>query len=117
LTMDQNQLTGFGGVSSGSHSLRDSVNRDHLNGLAAILVGVSQLPLAVMFADVTGYESSLFVIGAGGFLLIAIGVNVFRGMGPFEVDWIESERVTQLSMIINLVIAVVVAAAAFLILV
>jgi hypothetical protein len=113
--MDQNQLSGSGAVSSGGHSLRDLVNRERLNGLAAILVGVSQLPLAVMFADVTGYESSLFVIGAGGFLLMAIGANVFRGIGPFELDWTESERVARLSTIMTWIIAVAVAATAVLI--
>jgi hypothetical protein len=113
--MDQNQLSGSGAVSIGDHSLRDSVNQDRLNGLAAIVVGVSQLPLAFMFADATGYESSLFVIGAGGILLSAIGVNVFRGMGPFEVDWSESKRVAWLSTIVTCLYAVVVVVAAFLI--
>jgi hypothetical protein len=113
--MDQNWFPSFGTVSGGSHSLRDLVNRDRLNGLATILVGVSQLPLAFMFADATGYESSLFVIGAGGWLLIGIGANVFRGMEAFELDWSESERAAWLSTIIACILAVVVAAAAFLI--
>ena len=114
--MDQNQLSGSGAVSSGSHSLRDLVNRNRLNGLATILIGVSQLPLAVMFADVTGYESSLFVIGCSGWLLIGVGVNVFRDRGPFELDWTESKRTAWLSTIVTCILAIVVAAAALLIL-
>lgn len=69
------------------------VTQERLNGLAALLIGVSQLPLAFVLADATGNDISLFIIGAGGWLLIGIGVNVFRGMEAFEVDWSESEWV------------------------
>lgn len=114
--MDQNRSSGLGAVSSGGQSLRDVVNRDHLNGLATILIGVSQLPLAFVLADSTGEEISLFAIGAGGWLLIGIGVNVFRGREAFELDWSKSERAAWLNTIMTCIFAVVVAAAAFLIL-
>ena len=113
--MDQNRLSGFGAVSRGRSSLADVVSRNRLNGLAAIIIGLSQLPLAFMVADSTGYEISLFVIGAGGWLLVGIGVNVFRGMEAFEFDWSESNRVAWVSTIVTCLFATVVATAAFLI--
>ncbi|MDS0293085.1 hypothetical protein [Halogeometricum luteum] len=75
--------------SSGSESrLRGSVERSHLTGLTCVLVGASQLPLA--FSNERSL--ALFVTGSGGWLLISIGVNLFRGRGALDFEWTGSER-------------------------
>jgi hypothetical protein len=111
--MDQNWISGLGIPSSGGHSLRDWVDQDRLNGLATILIGMSQLPMAFVLADSTGFEIPLFVIVVGSVVLIAIGVNVFRGMEAFEVEWSESERVAWLDTVMRCMFAIVVTAATF----
>ncbi len=104
--MDQSWFSIFSAVSIGNHRFRDLINQDRLNGLAAIVIGMSQLPMAFMFADATRFDISLWVIGVSGMLLIAIGVNVFRGMEAFEIAWSESKRVSWLDTIIRCMFAV-----------
>lgn len=115
--MDQNWVSSLGAVSIGGHRFRDLINRDRLNGLAAIVIGISQLPMAFVLADSTGFDISLYVIGVGGILLIAIGVNVFRGMEAFEVEWSDRVWVAWLDTTIRCIFAIVVAAGTYWILI
>jgi hypothetical protein len=109
--MSQNRRSRLAPLSDGDRSLRDRMNQNHLNGLATVLAGMSQLSLAVMFADVTGDDISLFIGGAGGWLLIGIGVNVFQGKEVFDDGWVESKRVTWLLTAVQFILAVAVVAA------
>lgn len=104
--MDQNQPTGLATVSNGDSSFHNLIDRNRLTGLATILVGISQLPLAFMFAE---HWPSFFVIGSGGALLIRIGIHVFQGRGTFETGWGESEWVAWLSTVVLFIFAVAVA--------
>ena len=113
--MDRSWSTDSNEASRSGHWLSDRVSRHHLNGLAAIVVGLSQLPLAFMFADATGYESSIYVVGGGGWMLIGVGINEFRGMEAFEIDWSASNRVAWYGTVLTCILAGVVAVAALLI--
>ena len=110
--MDQNQHSDSAAVFDGNRSFDDLTNQSRLKGLAIVSIGISQLPLAFMLADVTGYNISIFVIGTGGWLLISIGVNVFRGKEVFEIGWSESEQVEWLSTVLMVIFAIAVVAAA-----
>jgi hypothetical protein len=109
--MGQNRLSRLATVSDDGRSLRDLADRNRLTGLATVLVGVSQLPIAFIAAESTGYDSLLFIVGASGWLLIGIGVNMLRGKEAFDDGWVDSERVEWLWTAVMFVIAVAVAAA------
>jgi hypothetical protein len=103
--MGQNEFSASPSRSDGDH-----IGRNRLNGLIAVLVGLNQLTVAAMSEN----ELALFIGGAGGWLLIAIGVSVFRGKEAFEIDWSESERVAWLITIMQLLLPLGVAAVAIL---
>lgn len=86
--MVSNRLSRLLSSPDGESRLRGSAERSRLSGLACVLVGVSQLPLAFLG------ERSLapFVIGSGGWLLIGIGVNLAGGRGALDFEWTGSER-------------------------
>lgn len=86
--MGQNRLSRLLSSSDSESRLLESVRRSQLTGLACVFVGVSQLLLAFLG------ERSLapFVAGSGGWLLISIGVNLFRGRGALDFEWTNSER-------------------------
>ena len=106
--MDRNWFSGLAAMSDGDHSLGNPINRNRLNGLATVFIGISQLPLAFIFMD---HWLSLFVIGSGGWLLIGIGVNVFRGREAFEIGWSGSDRVEWLNTAVIATYAIAVVAA------
>jgi hypothetical protein len=58
-----------------------------------MLVGVSQLPLAFVLAELSDEYLSLFVIGSGGWLLIGIGINLITGKDAFYNGWTDNERI------------------------
>ncbi len=58
---------------------------DQFYGFLAVLVGLSQLPLALSFAPRQSLRT--FVVGSGGVLLVSIGINLFSGRAPFESGW------------------------------
>lgn len=99
-------------IASGDHGFSGPLNRARFIGLAVVLVGVSQLPIAFIAADATGHDGMLFVVGAGGWLLISIGVNLLRDRSAFDDGWTESERVEWLLAGVTFVSAVVIAVAA-----
>jgi hypothetical protein len=106
--MDQNQHSKSAGMLDGDRDFL--INQSQLMGLATVFIGLSQLPMAIILANVTGHDSSLFVVGAGGWLLIGIGVNLFRGMEAFESKWGKNERLEWLSVTVTVVLALAVVA-------
>lgn len=108
--MSRNRRSDLIGASDGDHGLRDLIDRKRLEGLATVFIGISQLPLAFVFADAVHW-SSLFVVGCGGWLLVGIGVNLSQGREAFESGWeVENERLRGVSAAVTFVLAVAVAA-------
>lgn len=91
------------------HGIRDRIDRAQLYGLACVLVGVSQLPLAFRLAD---HYVSVFVVGSGGWLLIATGINLLQGREAFANEWTENERIAWLLAAVMVLFAIGVVAAA-----
>lgn len=93
----------------GEQVLRNRIDEHQLAGIACVLVGVSQLPLAFVYAEST---PSLFVVGAGGWMLIGIGINLLQGRAAFEIEWADDETISWLiaAVLVVLSIGVVVAA-------
>jgi len=107
--MRQSLLSRLEFRSGRGHGPRSLLDQNQITGLATVFIGMSQLPLAFVFAN---HWASLFVVGSGGWLLIGIGVNVFRGREPFEVGWSRSRQVDWLNTVLLAIhaIAVVIAA-------
>ena len=76
-----------------------------------MFIGMGQLPLAFIFME---HSLSLFVIGSGSWLLIGIGVNVFRDREAFEIRWSGSKWVEWLNTAVLAMYAIAVVAAAIL---
>ncbi|MFC6723694.1 hypothetical protein ACFQE1_04710 [Halobium palmae] len=95
-------------LSSGESRLRDSIDQSQLTGLACVLVGASQLPLAFLVGE---QSLILFVMGCAGWMLIGLGVDLLRGKEAFETGWGESERIEWLSAAWVLLFALFVVAA------
>lgn len=91
---------------------RQFIGRFRLAGFATVLVGLSQLPVAVLVADATGHDSLLLVIGGGGWLLVGIGVNILRGREAFETRRDGDGWWPWLSAIVTVIVAISVAVAA-----
>ena len=90
------------------YRLPGSIGQSHLNGLACVLVGVSQLPLAFLVGE---QSLVLFIMGCAGLMLASIGVNLLRGKEPFDIHWSENERIAWLSTALNFFWALLVVAA------
>jgi hypothetical protein len=119
--MSWNRESGITAASSDERGLGDLIDRQRLDGLAAILVGTSQVLLGMTGFGSSGWSGltmsswSIFLLGGGGWLLIGIGINLFQGRGAFESGWglgLESERLVWLGTVTTFVIAVFFAAGA-----
>lgn len=89
----------------------DQIDQNQLNGLVAVLVGLSQLLLAlVTLSDPDSL--SFIVVAGGGILLLLIGVRVFQGKEVFEGEGNVSKRVRWLGTAMRVVFAIGVAVAA-----
>lgn len=73
-----------------------------------MLIGVSQLPLAFLVSE---QSLVLFIMGCAGWLLIGIGVSLFRGKEGFEIDWNENDRIAWLNAAWTLLLALLIVAA------
>ena len=110
--MAQSQRSGSPIESDGDHSLRSLLDRKRLTGLAVALIGASQVLLGtsrLVGSSWSGFTESawtIFVLGGGGWLLIGIGSNLFRGRAAFDDGWIERERVAWLHTAVMFVLAV-----------
>jgi len=82
---------------------------DRFYGTIAVLVGLSQFPLAVALP--VDRSVWTFVVASGGGLLVAIGSNLFRGKAPFESGWAEDGEpgVVSVAVLSLATVAVVVA--------
>lgn len=107
--MGQNRTHGVADDRSGERGLRDTIDEYRLAGLACVLVGVSQLPLAFIHAE---SNASLFVVGAGGWMLIGIGINLLQGRRAFEIRWTDNGTISWLIAAMLVVFAVLVFLAA-----
>jgi hypothetical protein len=108
--MDQNRSSDVALTPDDDHNYRDLIDQSHVIGLSTMLIGTAQVLLGMAgltsFSGFTvSYWSSVF-LGGGGWLLIGIGINVFRGRGAFDDPWIKSERVEWLFSAIMLIGAV-----------
>lgn len=106
--MSQNRLDRFLSLSGSKSRLRGSVGQSQLAGIACVLIGASQLPVAFVVS-----EQSLvfFIMGSGGWLLIGIGVNLFRGKDAFELGWSNNKRISWLSAVWTLLFSLLVVGA------
>lgn len=96
--MSRYRLSVLDRSSNGDRALRDLIVLQQVNGIVTLLLGVSQVLFIMHFMgssepDVTTSSLPLFVLGGGGWALIGIGVNLFKGKEAFDGGWIESERV------------------------
>lgn len=107
--MGQNRTHGVADDRTGERGLRDTIDEYRLAGLACVLVGVSQLPLAFIHGEPT---TTLFVVGGGGWMLIGIGLNLLQGRGAFEIRWTDNETISWLIAAMLVVFAVLVVVAA-----
>lgn len=88
--MDQNRVSGVTPTSDRDHSLRELIDRKQVDGLAIVLLGITQVLLATVslmqssWSGITVSSWSTFVLGGGGWLLIGVGVSVFQGRVVFE---------------------------------
>jgi hypothetical protein len=108
--MDQNQSSNVALTSDGDHNLLDPIDQNHIAALGTMLIGTTQVLLGmVILPSASGYAltfwSSLFLVG-GGWSLIGIGFNVFRGREAFDDGWVESDRVDWLRVIVAFVVTV-----------
>ena len=108
--MDQNQSSDVALTSDGDHTLLNQIDQNHLTGLGAMLVGITQVLLGMgtlpQFSGLTvSFWASIFLAG-GGWALIGIGFNVFRGREAFDGGWIESEWVNWVYTVVTFVILV-----------
>lgn len=92
-------------------SLRDTISRNQLFGLTCLLIGISQLPLGFILADISNQSLSLFVSGSGGWLLISVGINLLRGKGAFQSVHPDNERIEWLIAALSFLLAMGVIAA------
>jgi hypothetical protein len=93
--MVQNRLYDLFSISGSESRLRGSVGQSQLTGLACVLIGASQLPLAFVVGE---QPLVFFVMGSGGWLLISIGVNLFRRRDALE-GWGNDEQTSWLSAV------------------
>lgn len=113
--MEQNQISSRA-TESDDHSHRNRIDRNQLTGLATVLVGMSQVLLGLSglmnssWSGLTESAWTIFVLGAGGWLLVGIGVNQFWGRAAFGDGWIESEWVAWLTTTVVFILSVGVAA-------
>jgi len=106
--MAQNRLYRHLSSARRGSRLRDSVGQSQLVGLACVLIGASQLPLAFLVSE---QSLILFVMGCGGWLLISLGINLFRGNEAFESRWDSNERTAWLGAVCILLVGLFVVAA------
>lgn len=110
--MNPDQFSNSNSNVDGNRSFRDILNRNQLYGLTCLLIGMSQLPLAFILADLSNQPLSLLVIGAGGWLLIGVGINLLQGGGAFQNGWTNNERVEWLMAAVLLLFSIGIVAAA-----
>lgn len=97
--------------SDGGAAIRSAVAPGQLIGLACVLVGLSQLPLSFLVADLAGNSLPLFVIGGAGWLLVGIGLDMLRGRRPFEVRRTDSTGAEWLQAVFFVLLSLFVVAA------
>jgi hypothetical protein len=93
--MAQNRLYDLLSLSESESRLRSSVGQSQLTGLACVLVGASQLPLAFVVSE---QSLVVFSMGSGGWLLISIGVNLLQGRDAFG-GWGNDEQTSWLTAV------------------
>jgi len=93
-----------------SGRLPGTVSRTQLHGLVALFVGASQAAVALAFT--ADRAPATFVVGSGGWLLVAIGINLLREGDAFRSDWNEDGELGWIATTLLVVIAVVVVVAA-----
>lgn len=108
--MDQNPVSDRITHSGSDSTIADLIQEHQVFGITAMLMGLSQV-LYVLEIPRAGLWSSwsIFVLGAGGWLLIGIGMNVFQGRNAFDGGWIDSGRVTWLWLVSILLLSIGVA--------
>jgi len=106
--MAQNRLYRHLSSARSGSRLRDSVGQSQLVGLACVLIGASQLPLAFLVSE---QSLVLFIMGSGGWLLISMGINLFLGNEAFESRWDSNERTAWLGAVCILLVGLFVVAA------
>ena len=114
--MDQNRSSSVALTPDGDFDHRDLIDRNHILALSTMLIGTIQVLLGMaILPPFSGYTlsfwSSLFLAG-GGWLLIGIGFNTFRGREAFDDGWVESEQLDRLRTVIVFMVAVGLAAGA-----
>jgi hypothetical protein len=87
--MGQNQRSILAAISDSDHTPRDLIDRNQFDGFTAIIIGMSQVLLALTFPK--GWLLP-FVVVSGGFLLISIGINLLQGKEAFENRWEKASR-------------------------
>jgi uncharacterized membrane protein YidH (DUF202 family) len=112
--MVQNEPSVLATIADGDDSLRDRIGWRQLNAIITVLIGISQIVVAMTMNPAE--RSKLFlVVVAGGFLLIGLGVSEFQSKNWFTRRPDESKRVAylEMAMLYTLTIVVVVAAVSF----
>jgi uncharacterized membrane protein YidH (DUF202 family) len=112
--MVQNEPSVLATIADGDDSLRDRIGWRQLNAIITVLLGMSQIVVAMTMNPAE--RSKLFlVIVTGGFLLIGLGVSEFQSKNWFKRRPNESKLVAYLGMAVlfTLTTAVVVAAVSF----
>jgi hypothetical protein len=107
--MDQNQRSAFASMSDGDNNLRDRVDQEKVYGLAAVLIGLSQVPLALAFPAQSWLPS--VIILSGGSLLVGIGISAYLGNGIFQGGGWDSEQANWMYAVGMLAFAIGVVAA------
>jgi uncharacterized membrane protein YidH (DUF202 family) len=113
--MVQNEPSVLATTADGDDSLRDRIGWRQLNAIVPVLIGLSQIVVAMTTMNPAERSTLFLVIVAGGFLLVGLGVSGFRSKNWFERRPDESKLVAYLGMATSftLAIAVVVAAVSF----
>ena len=100
--MSRNRHSGHTDISDGDERRPGLIDRRRLNSLTVMLAGLSQLLLVSTF-PMKSWTS--FIVGGGGWLLIAIGFNTYIDREVMQGGW-KSERVKWITAIIAFIIVV-----------
>ncbi|HET7324682.1 MAG TPA: hypothetical protein VFJ06_10150 [Halococcus sp.] len=113
--MVQSEPSVLATITDGDDSLRDRIGWRQLNAIVPVLIGMSQIVVAVTTMNPAERSTLFFVVVAGGFLLVGLGVSGFQSKDWFERRPNESKLVAYLGMVLlfTLTGTVVVAAVLF----
>jgi uncharacterized membrane protein YidH (DUF202 family) len=113
--MVQNEPSVLATIANGDDSLRDRIGQRQLNAIVPVLIGISQILVAVTTMNPAERSTLFLVVVTGGLLLTGLGVSEFRSKDWFERKPDESTLVAYLGMVMSstLTIAVVVGAVSF----